>query len=88
VFGCIEIHFNKNRTATNKQVHETYMYAELACIGTSEIYTSIYRHMYISNVRHVVESTALCTILGAKIESPKNKSPVMYSSNPWSFISS
>jgi len=38
--------------------------------------------MYISNARHVVESMKSWKIQGAKIESPKNEFPLMYSSDP------
>ena len=40
VFGCVEIHFKRHSTATNKQVHDTYMYAELISIGISSMYNS------------------------------------------------
>jgi len=40
VFGCVEIHFKRHSTATNKQVHDTYMYAELISIGISSMHNS------------------------------------------------
>jgi len=48
----------------------------------------VYTCIYISNGCQVLESADLCTKSKAKIEYPKNESPVMYSSNPWSIISS
>jgi len=47
VFGCTEIHFNKHKTEANKEVHDTYIYAELMDVSIIKMPNSIYLHIYI-----------------------------------------